>query len=60
MHCLMRTNGLPSAWKRKFADATCNKHDLPVAENVLNRQFVPEIVKGLAGIAYIRRPSGWL
>lgn len=56
----MRTNGLPSAWKRKFADATCNKHDLPVAENVLNRQFVPEIVKGLAGIAYIRRPSGWL
>ncbi|WP_368491623.1 IS3 family transposase [Pseudomonas sp. Hg5Tf] len=41
---LMRANGLRSAWKRKFVHTTNSKHDLPVAENVLNRQFEPEAV----------------
>jgi transposase InsO family protein len=36
---LMRANGLRSAWKRKFVHTTDSNHDLPVAENVLNRQF---------------------
>ena len=33
---LMRTNALLSVWKREFVHATDIKHDLPIAENVLN------------------------
>lgn len=59
---LMRANGLRSAWKRKFVHTTDSKHDLPVAENVLNRQFEPEAVNKawVADITYIRTRSGWL
>jgi putative transposase len=59
---MMRTNGLRSAWKRKFVHTTDSKHDLPVAENVLNRQFEPEAVNTawVADITYIRTRSGWL
>lgn len=39
---LMRANGRHSAWKRKFVPTTDSNHDLPIAENVLNRQFEPE------------------
>ncbi|WP_414894460.1 IS3 family transposase, partial [Pseudomonas sp. IT-232MI5] len=38
---LMRANGLRSAWKRKFVHTTDSNHDLPIAENVLNRKFDP-------------------
>ncbi len=59
---MMRANGLRSAWKRKFVHTTDSKHDLPVAENVLNRQFEPEAVNTawVADITYIRTRSGWL
>ena len=59
---LMRANGLRSAWERKFVHTTDSKHDLPVAENVLNRQFEPEAVNKawVADITYIRTRSGWL
>ena len=59
---MMRANGLLSAWKRKFLYTTDSKHDLPVAENVLNRQFEPEAVNTawVADITYIRTRSGWL
>ena len=59
---LMHANGLRSAWKRKFVHSTDSKHDLPVAENVLNRQFEPEAVNKawVADITYIRTRSGWL
>ena len=59
---LMRSNGLRSAWKRKFVHTTDSKHDLPIAENVLNRQFEPEAVNKawVADITYIRTRSGWL
>ena len=58
----MRSNGLRSAWKRKFVHTTDSKHDLPIAENVLNRQFEPEAVNKawVADITYIRTRSGWL
>ena len=39
---LMRSAGLVPVWKRKFVSTTDSKHALPVAENVLNRQFNPE------------------
>ncbi|MDD1148867.1 IS3 family transposase [Pseudomonas sp. TNT2022 ID357] len=59
---LMRANGLRSAWKRKFAHTTDSNHDLPIAENVLNRQFEPEAANKawVADITYIRTRSGWL
>lgn len=59
---LMRANGLRSAWKCKFVHTTDSKHDLPIAENVLNRQFEPEAANKawVADITYIRTRSGWL
>ena len=59
---LMRVNGLRSAWKRKFIHTTNSNHDLPIAGNVLNRQFDPEAVNKawVADITYIRTRSGWL
>ena len=59
---MMRANGLRSAWKRKCVHTTDSKHDLPIAENVLNRQFEPETVNTawVADITYIRTRSGWL
>ena len=59
---MIRANGLRSTWKRKFVHTTDSKHDLPVAENVLNRQFEPEAVNTawVADITYIRTRSGWL
>lgn len=59
---MMRANGLRSTWKRKFVHTTDSKHDLPIAENVLNRQFEPETVNTawVADITYIRTRSGWL
>ena len=59
---MMRVNGLRSAWKRKFVHTTDSKHDLPIAENVLNRQFEPEAANKawVADITYIRTRSGWL
>ena len=59
---LMRQAGLKPVWKRKFVHTTDSKHDLPVAANILNRQFNP-IAPNLAyvtDITYIRTRSGWL
>ena len=58
----LRANGLRSAWKRKFVHTTDSNHDLPIAENVLNRQFEPEAVNKtwVADITYIQTRSGWL
>ena len=36
---LMRQAALKPVWKRKFVHTTDSKHGLPVAANVLNRQF---------------------
>jgi transposase InsO family protein len=59
---LMKKAGLKPGWKRKFINTTDSKHDLPVAENVLNRAFNPtEPNKAWASdITYIRTRSGWL
>jgi transposase InsO family protein len=38
---LMRQAGLKPVWKRKFIDTTDSRHDLPIAANVLARQFNP-------------------
>ena len=60
---LMRLYGLLRArWKRKFTHTTDSKHQLPVAENVLNRQFQPEQANRawVGDITYVRTASGWL
>jgi putative transposase len=36
---LMRTHQLKPVWRRKFVHTTDSRHDLPVLDNVLNRQF---------------------
>ena len=36
---LMREAALRPVWKRKFVYTTDSKHDLPVAENLLNQKF---------------------
>lgn len=59
---LMRQCGLKPVWKRKFVHTTDSKHDLPIAANILNRQFNPVApnVAYVTDITYIRTGSGWL
>lgn len=59
---LMKAHGLKARWKRKFVHTTDSRHDLPVAANVLDRQFNPTVPDQawVADITYIRTDSGWL
>lgn len=59
---LMKQHQLRPTWKRKFVHTTDSKHNLPIAANVLNRQFNPAAVNQawVADITYIRTRSGWL
>jgi putative transposase len=59
---LMRKAMLKPVWKRKFVYTTDSKHDLFIADNVLNRQFNPAAPNTayVTDITYIRTGSGWL
>ena len=59
---LMRQAQLKPVWRRKFVNTTDSKHDLPVAENILNRHFNPNTRNRAwtSDITYIRTQSGWL
>ena len=59
---LMREAGLRTSWKRKFVSTTDSRHTLPVAQNVLERQFeVAEPDRAwVSDITYIRTAQGWL
>jgi len=59
---LMRAQGLRPVWKRIFIHTTDSRHTLPIAENVLARQFEPACanVAWVSDITYIRTRSGWL
>lgn len=59
---LMKKHQLRPTWKRKFVHTTDSKHDLPIAANVLNRQFNPKAANRdwAADITYIRTRRGWL
>ena len=59
---LMRDHGMRSASSRKFRVTTDSNHSLPVAENVLNREFSQESPDRvwLADITYIATREGWL
>lgn len=59
---LMSANGIRAKHRRKFVATTDSKHDLPVAENVLGRNFsVVEPNRVWASdITYIPTAEGWL
>ena len=59
---LMKANQLRPKWKRKFVHTTNSRHDLPVAANVLDRQFTPAKPNAawVRDITYVRTRSGWL
>lgn len=59
---LMREHQLRPVWKRKFVHTTNSKHDLPIAANILERQFDPAAANRawVADITYIRTRRGWL
>lgn len=51
---LMRINRLRPFWKRTFIHTTDSRHTLPIADNLLNRQFEPART-GTASIVVLRR-----
>lgn len=59
---LMREDGLQAKTKRRFKATTNSKHDLPVAPNLLQRNFTPATPNSVwAGdITYIWTTEGWL
>ncbi len=59
---LMKQNEICTIWKRKFIHTTDSKHNLPVADNILNRQFLQSKPNQawVSDITYVRSHSGWL
>jgi putative transposase len=60
---VMREAGIAAKTARKFRCATTDSdHDLPVAENLLGRQFDPSVANEawVADITYIPTREGWL
>lgn len=59
---LMREASLRPIWKRKFVHTTDSRHDLPVAENLLDRQFdvAAPNQAWTSDITYVRTRQGWL
>lgn len=59
---LMREMGLRSRRKRRFRATTDSKHKLPVAENVLDRNFNPSApdTAWVTDITYVQTDEGWL
>lgn len=59
---LMKAHQLQVSWKRKYTHTTDSKHSLPVADNVLDRQFRPQQPNRAWGcdITYVRTAAGWL
>jgi putative transposase len=59
---LMQQASLKPIWKRKFVHTTDSRHALPVALNVLARQFNPAApnLAYASDITYIRTGAGWL
>ncbi len=59
---LMQLNSIRAKGKRRFKVTTDSKHDLPIAPNLLNREFsvaLPDKV-WVGDITYIATDEGWL
>ena len=59
---LMKVHGIIAKTKKKFKATTSSKHNLPVAENLLNQDFVAEKPNTVwvSDITYIWTLEGWL
>jgi len=59
---VMREAGIAAKTKRKFRQTTDSNHTLPVAENILDRDFNPEEpnTSWVADVTYIPTREGWL
>ena len=59
---IMRENGIYSKTRKKYKATTNSRHSLPVAENVLNRDFKADRPgkKMVSDITYIPTKEGWL
>ena len=59
---VMREAGIAAKTKRKFRQTTDSNHAYPVAENVLDREFDPEMpnTSWVADVTYIPTREGWL
>ena len=58
----MRALGLQAKAKRKFKATTNSQHDLPVAPNLIGRDFTATALnqKWVSDITYLWTPQGWL
>jgi transposase InsO family protein len=59
---LMRQQGLVAKQRRKYCATTNSQHQLPVAENLLARQFTPTTLNQVwvSDITYVPTGEGWL
>jgi len=59
---LMRAHGIRGRHKRRYKATTDSKHSLPVAPNLLNRNFTPQAPNQVwtADLTYIWTQEGWL
>jgi putative transposase len=59
---IMKLHGVAGKQKRKFKATTNSKHNLPVAKNLLARNFAPTVANRfwVADITYIATDEGWL
>ena len=60
--CLMRENGIKARHKRRFKVTTDRQHKLPIAPNLLGRDFTPAAPNQVwtADITYLWTEEGWL
>ncbi len=58
----MRQNGLSAIGKKKWVNTTDSGHSLPVAENILNREFAADApgTKWVSDITYLPTTQGWV
>jgi putative transposase len=58
----MQRHGIKARGKRKFVVTTDSKHNLPIAPNLLQRNFAPEAPNHVwsSDITYIATDEGWL
>jgi len=59
---LMRENGIRARHKRRYRVTTDSKHGLPVADNLLDRNFTPTAPNQVwtSDITYLWTDEGWL
>ena len=59
---LMRKNGLKAKMKRRYKNTTDSRHNLPIADNILNRDFSAEKPnqKWVSDLTYVWTMAGWL